>query len=98
MARIVNLYEAKTRLSRLVDDAAAGEEIVICKSGKPKARLLPLGTERTTPRQSGLWKGKIQVSEGLEEPIRQDWWHVYSDDPEIDPLNRAPREDESSSG
>jgi prevent-host-death family protein len=56
MARIVNLYEAKTRLSRLVDDAAAGEEIVICKSGKPKARLLPLGTERTT--RAGLDCGR----------------------------------------
>jgi prevent-host-death family protein len=98
MARIVNLYEAKTRLSRLVEDAAAGEEIVICKSGKPKARLLPLVPERTTPRQSGLWKGQIQVSEGFEEPIRQDWWHVYSDDPDIDPLNCPPRDDESSSG
>jgi|SRR5919106_4095609 prevent-host-death family protein len=98
MARIINLYEAKTRLSRLVEDAAAGEEIVICKSGKPKARLLPLARERATPRRSGLWKGQIQDSQGFEEPIPQDWWHVYSDDPDVDPLNRPTREDESSSG
>jgi prevent-host-death family protein len=93
MARIVNLYEAKTSLSRLVADAAAGEEIVICKSGKPRARLLPLARQRTTPRTSGLWKGKIHVSEDFDERIPEDWWHVHSDDPDVDPLNRAPRED-----
>jgi prevent-host-death family protein len=38
----VNVYEAKTQLSRLVDRAAAGEEIIIAKNGKPKARLMPL--------------------------------------------------------
>jgi prevent-host-death family protein len=41
MNDIVNLYDAKTNLSRLVDRAAAGEEIVIAKAGKPKARLVP---------------------------------------------------------
>ena len=39
MTRTINLYEAKTSLSRLVEEAAAGEEIVICKAGKPKARV-----------------------------------------------------------
>lgn len=68
MARTVNLYEAKTSLSRLVEDAAAGEEIVICKAGKAKARLLPLAT-RTTPRRFGLWKGKVQVSDDFDEPL-----------------------------
>jgi prevent-host-death family protein len=41
MADIVNLYDAKTNLSKLVDRAAAGEEIVIAKAGKPKAKLVP---------------------------------------------------------
>ena len=41
MTDTVNLYEAKTNLSRLVDRAAAGEEIVIAKAGKPKAKLVP---------------------------------------------------------
>ena len=41
MSDTVNLYAAKTRLSELVDRAAAGEEIVIAKAGKPKARLVP---------------------------------------------------------
>ena len=57
----VNLYEAKTRLSALVDAAAAGEEIIIAKNGKPYARLLPLREpEATQPRkrQFGHWGRK----------------------------------------
>ena len=41
MTDTVNLYDAKTNLSKLVDRAAAGEEIVIAKAGKPKAKLVP---------------------------------------------------------
>jgi prevent-host-death family protein len=41
MADTVNIYDAKTNLSKLVDRAAAGEEIVIAKAGKPKAKLVP---------------------------------------------------------
>jgi prevent-host-death family protein len=53
----VNLYEAKTQLSKLVDDAAAGEEIVIAKNGKPRARLLSLGetSAKKVPRKLGQW-------------------------------------------
>ena len=53
----VNLYEAKTQLSKLVDEAAAGEEIVIAKNGKPMAKLLPLGATQAKrePRKLGQW-------------------------------------------
>lgn len=52
----VSLYEAKTHLSKLVDEAAAGEEIVIAKNGKPLARLLPLNAHaKAEPRKLGLW-------------------------------------------
>ncbi|MFM9862089.1 MAG: type II toxin-antitoxin system Phd/YefM family antitoxin [Micropepsaceae bacterium] len=53
----VSLYEAKTHLSKLVDEAAAGEEIVIAKNGKPMARLRPLddAQARTGPRRLGQW-------------------------------------------
>jgi prevent-host-death family protein len=57
MSDIVNLYEAKTNLSRLVDRAAAGEEIIIAKSGKPKARLIafrPAGEARKPAHALGL--------------------------------------------
>jgi prevent-host-death family protein len=52
MTRSVNIAEAKAKLSALVDRAAAGEEIVLSRSGRPVARLMPL--EEQTPRQPGL--------------------------------------------
>lgn len=53
----VNLYEAKTRLSSLVDEAAAGEEIVIAKNGKPMAKLVALrdANAKQEPRKLGQW-------------------------------------------
>jgi len=49
MSKRVNLYEAKTQLSRLVEEAAKGQEIVIAKNDKPMARLVPLA--KPTPRK-----------------------------------------------
>jgi prevent-host-death family protein len=53
MSDTFNLYDAKTNLSKLVDRAAAGEEIVIAKAGKPKAKLVPLDAPRKEPRIGG---------------------------------------------
>lgn len=58
---IVNIHEAKTHLSRLVARAAAGEEIVIGKAGKPMAKLVPY-SENKEPRKLGAWKGKIWLA------------------------------------
>jgi len=69
MAKILNLYEAKTQLSKLVDQASAGEEIVIAKAGTPKARLVPL---RKPSRKPGVWKGRIWVSEDFDDELPAD--------------------------
>jgi prevent-host-death family protein len=53
MSRQVNLYEAKAQLSRLVDDAAKGETIVIAKNGLAMAKLTPLSSGKRQPRQLG---------------------------------------------
>lgn len=53
MPTTINLYEAKTNLSDLVERACAGEEIIIAKAGKPKARLMPLEEAKKQPRQFG---------------------------------------------
>lgn len=58
---LVNIHEAKTHLSRLVERAAAGEEIIIGKAGRPIARLVPYA-EKTHPRQPGRWKGRVTVA------------------------------------
>ncbi|MFN3233062.1 MAG: type II toxin-antitoxin system Phd/YefM family antitoxin [Alphaproteobacteria bacterium] len=67
-----NLYEAKTKLSELVDKAAQGEEIVICKAGKPLARLGPLPEKRKEPRKGGLLKGKIWIADDFDDPLPDD--------------------------
>jgi len=56
MTKSVNVHEAKTHLSRLLEEAQAGEEIIICRAGVPVARLVPVTQER---RRSGVLKGLI---------------------------------------
>ena len=63
----LNLYEAKTRLSALVDQAAAGAEIVIAKNGRPLAKLVPMRATRR--RQPGRGKGKIRISADFDAPL-----------------------------
>jgi prevent-host-death family protein len=65
---IFNLYDAKTRLSQLVERAARGEEIVIAKAGKPLAKLVPLAT-RNEPRKPGGWEGKVHISDDFDAPL-----------------------------
>ena len=55
MTETLNIYDAKTQLSRLVDRAAAGEDVVIARAGKPVARLVAI--ENAGPRQPGLLRG-----------------------------------------
>jgi prevent-host-death family protein len=63
----VNVYEAKTQLSKLLQQVEAGDEIVIARHGKPIARLVPI--QRTaTPRQLGSLRGKIWIAPDFDEP------------------------------
>jgi prevent-host-death family protein len=64
----VTLYQAKTHLSRLVDRAAAGEEIVIAKSGRPRARLVPLEDTRVL-RVPGKGKGRWRLRRDFDAPL-----------------------------
>lgn len=67
----VNLYDAKTQLSKLVDRAAAGEEIVIAKAGRPVARLVPLA-KTTRKREFGFLRGKVWVGPDFDGPLPED--------------------------
>ena len=65
---VVNIYDAKTRLSKLIEEAAAGNDVVIARGGKPVARL----TQLSTPKRKlkfGLLKGKIKVSADFDAPL-----------------------------
>ena len=66
----MNLYDAKTHLSDLVERAARGEEIIIAKSGRPRARLVPL-TDRTAPRRPGALKGKLVMGKDFGLPLTE---------------------------
>jgi len=70
---IINVHEAKTQLSRLLERAHRGEVVVISKGGKPYARLCPL--EPLPPRQPGLLKGKLgrKFFEPLPEEELEEW-------------------------
>ena len=66
MPSTYNMHEAKTHLSRLAERAAAGEEIIIARNGRPLARLVPV-SERP-PRRLGLWSGLVQLAD-FDEPL-----------------------------
>ncbi len=63
---IVNIHEAKTHLSRLLDRVAAGEEIVIARAGRPVARLVPLA-EPVGDRPLGLWAGQVKLAPDFDD-------------------------------
>jgi len=63
----INIHEAKTHLSRLVEDVASGSEVLIAKGGKAMARLVPLRRD-DTPRRPGLLKGKLRIADDFERP------------------------------
>ena len=62
----VNIHQAKTQLSRLLERVVAGEEIIITKSGKPLAKLVPF---HTTVRHPGRLKGKIKIGRDFDAPL-----------------------------
>ncbi len=68
---LYNLYEAKTSLSKLVDRASKGEEIVIAKAGRPVAKLVPL-RKRKGRRKPGGSKGKIHIAPDFDAPLPSD--------------------------
>jgi prevent-host-death family protein len=69
--RQINIHEAKTQLSRLVEDAAGGEDIIIAKAGKPVARLTALESS-SAPRRFGTLKGNIHVADDFDAPLPEE--------------------------
>jgi prevent-host-death family protein len=68
----VNLHAAKTHFSRLVDRAAAGEEITIAKAGRPVARLVPLNEAVRAKRRLGSLAGRAVVPPDFDAPLPDD--------------------------
>jgi prevent-host-death family protein len=64
--KLLNVHDAKTHLSRLLDRVAAGEEIVLGKNGKPVAKLVPI---QPIVRRPGSLKGKIKIAADFDAPL-----------------------------
>jgi prevent-host-death family protein len=75
--RTINLYEAKTQLSALVEEAAAGAEIIIAKAGKPRARLVPV---RPALRRPGRAKGKVWIAADFDAPLPDEITRAFAGD------------------
>jgi len=90
----VNLYEAKTHLSQLVKEAAAGREIIIAKAGEPVARLVPLAAESSPVREPGQWKGKIWIADDFDDPLPEDILALFegSEDDALEPPSDNPED------
>jgi prevent-host-death family protein len=63
--QITNIHEAKSQLSKLVERALEGEEVIIARAGKPMVRLVPV-RDNDTPRKGGQWKGKVRIAEDFD--------------------------------
>ena len=72
----VNVHEAKTHLSRLLERVAAGEEILISKAGKPMAKLTPFYKPQAN-RVPGLDKGVIQIPDDFDAPLPDDVLELF---------------------
>jgi prevent-host-death family protein len=61
--KVYNIHDANSRLSRLVEQAERGEEVIIVRAGKPVAKLVPCGQGPEEPRRGGQWKGRVRIAE-----------------------------------
>lgn len=66
--RVVNIHEAKTQFSKLIEGVSQGEEILIAKAGKPAAMLVPVYRQKPV-RNPGALKGKIHISADFDAPL-----------------------------
>jgi prevent-host-death family protein len=84
---VVNVHEAKTHFSKLLERAHAGEEIVLAKAGKPYARLVPLKAEERPRRQPGRLKG-MRLTEAFFDPLPEEELRLWEEGHPGDPLNQ----------
>ena len=69
--QVINIHDAKTQFSKLVEAVSQGDEIVIARAGKPAARLVPINAKKTV-RQPGALKGKLKIADDFDVPLPSD--------------------------
>jgi prevent-host-death family protein len=85
----VNIFEAKTNLSKLIAKVEKGEEVIIARAGKPVARLTPLEPQKQKIRFGGL-KGKIWIADDFDAPLPPEILAEFEDGPIFPPERREP--------
>ena len=76
MLKIVSLAQARLQFSALVEEAAAGQEIIIAKAGVPRARLVSI--DKSVRRQPGTAKGEIRISKDFDAPLPADLLALFT--------------------
>jgi prevent-host-death family protein len=76
---VVNIHEAKTHLSRLIERATEGETIIIAKAGKPKVILSPIPSK--APRIAGRFAGQIFIADDFDAPLPEEELNAWEDSP-----------------
>lgn len=75
--KTVNVAEAKACLPELIERAANGEEIILARAGKPRAKLVPLGPDPKKLRVPGKGRGRFQPKRGFDEPLPEDVLELF---------------------
>jgi prevent-host-death family protein len=78
---VVNIHEAKARLSEYLEAVAKGERVLICKRNQPVAELRAVEQRRTEPRPIGLAKGTITIHPSFYEPMPDEWLDAFYNGP-----------------
>lgn len=74
--KTVNIHEAKTHLSRLAEQVAGGEEIIVVKAGRPIMKLVPVA-KSPKQRKLGMLKGKMRIAENFDAPLPDELLNAF---------------------
>ncbi|MBR7747602.1 type II toxin-antitoxin system Phd/YefM family antitoxin [Undibacterium sp. BYS107W] len=77
--QVINIHDAKTQFSKLVEAASQGDEIVIARAGKPTARLVPISTQKLV-RRPGALKDKLQIADDFDAPLPNEIQSAFEGD------------------
>lgn len=80
----INIHEAKTQLSKLIEAVEAGEEVILARAGKPVAKLVAFKPVKPV-RKPGSLKGKIRISDDFDDPLPQDLLEYFEGKHDEDP-------------
>jgi prevent-host-death family protein len=74
--KTVNIHEAKTHLSRLAEEVAGGEEIIVAKAGRPMMKLVPI-EKKPKQRKIGMLKGKMRIAKDFDAPLPDELLNAF---------------------